>query len=68
MRHQYDYEIGNMGDSQQKRSYKSPAEIRAVYNENLWRKEKGLPIRSTYGSKKIDVKLLNNPPNNKNSK
>jgi len=68
MRHQYDYEIGNMGDSQQKRSYKSPAEIRAVYNENLWRKEKGLPIRSTYGGKKIDVKLLNNPPNNKNSK
>ena len=68
MRHQYDYEIGNMGDTQQKSSYKSPAEIRAVYNENLWRKEKGLPIRSTYGGKKIDANLLNNPPNNKNSK
>ena len=68
MRHQYDYEIGNMGDTQQKSSYKSPAEIRAVYNENLWRKEKGLPIRSTYGGKKIDANLLNSPPNNKNSK
>ena len=66
MRHQYDYEIGNMGDNKKGGgSADDPAEIRAVNNENRARKIEGLPQRTTYGTP-IDSKKLNNPPNNKN--
>ncbi|HFG0566787.1 TPA: RHS repeat domain-containing protein [Flavobacterium psychrophilum] len=66
MRHQYDYEIGNMGDNVKGGgSATDPAEIRAVNNENRARKIEGLPKRATYGTL-IDPKQLNNPPNNKN--
>ena len=65
MRHQYDYEIGNMSDNLNNNSHIDPSEIRAVHNENIWRKEKELPLRTKYG-RPIDPKLLNNPPNNKN--
>lgn len=65
MRHQYDYDIGNMADNAHGADAKDPAEIRAINNENRGRKISGLPKKTTYGGQKIDPKLLKNPPNNK---
>jgi len=64
MRHQYDYDIGNMGDNSPDNNEKDPAEIRAVYLENLARDLEKLKHRTKYGGE-IDPKLLKNPPNNK---
>lgn len=65
MRHQYDHDIGNMKDSHENSTAEDPAEIRAVNNENRARKIEGLPERTTYGGRKIDMKKLHNPPNDK---
>ncbi|WP_289036058.1 RHS repeat-associated core domain-containing protein [uncultured Flavobacterium sp.] len=62
MGHQYDYDIGNMGDSDMKSSAKSPTEIRAVHLENIARKIEGNKKRKTYGGEKIDPTKLDNPP------
>ncbi|MBS4042291.1 MAG: hypothetical protein KGZ59_00545 [Chitinophagaceae bacterium] len=64
MRHQYDYDIGNMGDDTKVNDQNNPAEIRAVFLENLARDIEKLKHRAKYG-RIIDPKLLNNPPNNK---
>lgn len=64
MRHQYDFDIGNMGDDTKVEDENNPAEIRAVYLENLARDIEKLKHRTKYGGT-IDPKLLNNPPNNK---
>ncbi|MCL1689664.1 RHS repeat domain-containing protein, partial [Elizabethkingia anophelis] len=65
MRHMYDYDQGNMKDNIDNGNENNPVEIRAVYNENLWRKSNGIPLRKYYGGK-IDEKKLNSPPNNVN--
>jgi len=65
MRHQNDHEIGNTDDNQLRNNAKDPSEIRAVNNENRARKKENLPLRTTYGGKKIDPELLKNPPNNR---
>lgn len=65
MKHQYDYDIGNMSDDTGKHDHQNPVEIRAVNNENRAREIIGEPARTTYGKEKIDPKLLENPPNNK---
>lgn len=49
MQHQYDYDQGNMADSQGKEGAESPTEQRAVKNENRMREKEGLPKRTTYG-------------------
>ncbi|WP_240601629.1 RHS repeat domain-containing protein [Flavobacterium columnare] len=64
MRHQYDYDKGNMSDAHDDSSAKDPAEIRAVNNENRARKIEGNKMRTIYGGKEIDAKKLKNPPNN----
>lgn len=56
LRHAYDYEKGKMkGLTHDKRNNtsESPKEIRAVGFENRIRKAMGLPLRTTYGGKKI---------------
>ena len=58
MQHQFDYDQGNMADSQGKKGADSPTEQRAVKNENRVRKQEGLPKRTTYGGVKIDPKKL----------
>jgi len=63
MRHQYDYDIGNMGDRGDT-DEKDPSEIRAVYLENLARDIENLRHRTKYGGE-IDPELLKKPPNNK---
>jgi hypothetical protein len=68
MRHQFDHDIGNMQDNARGSDEKDPAEIRAVYNENLGRAvDKKEPL-TTYGGKPIDPKKLANPQNNKQTK
>ncbi len=64
MRHQYDYDKGNMSDAHDESSAKDPAEIRAVNNENRARKIEGNKMRTKYGGEVIDAKKLKNPPNN----
>jgi RHS repeat-associated protein len=64
MRHQYDYDIGNMGDDNVDNNENDPAEIRAVFLENLARRLEKLRPRTRYGGK-IKPELLKNPPNNK---
>lgn len=64
MRHQFDYDTGNMKDRKTPASNESPQEIRGVNNENRARKIENLPMRTTYGGKKIDPEKLKNPPNN----
>jgi len=66
MRHQYDYDQGNMMDNLPENSYRDPAEIRAVNNENKGRALEGLAPRETYNGIKIDDQKLKNPPNPKN--
>ena len=64
MRHQFDYDIGNMKDADLDSTNNDPAEIRAVYNENIARKMNGKKPRTEYGGKKINSEKLKNPPNN----
>lgn len=66
MQHQFDFEIGNAGDDTGVSNEKNPVEIRATNNENRGRAISGLKPKTTYRGKKIDPKLLRNPPNNKN--
>lgn len=68
MRHQFDYEIGNMADAHFESSAKDPAEIRAVHNENKANDILGKKHRTTYGGVKIDPIKLDTPPNNKQAK
>lgn len=63
MRHQYDYDIGNDGDFGSG-DEKDPAEIRAVFLENMARDFEKLKHRTKYTGE-IDPELLKNPPNNK---
>jgi RHS repeat-associated protein len=64
MRHQYDYDISNMGDNTGVNDQKNPAEIRAVYLENIARSMIHLQNRTKYDGV-IDPKLLKSPSNNK---
>jgi RHS repeat-associated protein len=64
MRHQYDYEIGNMSDDSDMNNENDPSEIRAVYLENRARDIEKLKHRTTYGGK-INPNKLKNPSNNK---
>ena len=64
MRHQYDYDIGNMGDDTKVNDENNPAEIRAVYLENIARDLEKLGHRTKYGGQ-INSQLLKAPPNNK---
>jgi RHS repeat-associated protein len=64
MRHQYDHDIKNMGDNEEGNDASDPAEIRAVYLENLARELEGLERRTKYGGNTIDPILLKSPPNN----
>jgi RHS repeat-associated protein len=57
MQHQYDYDQGNMSDSNGKGA-KDPSEIRAVKNENRARKIENLPPRTKYGEEIIDPNKL----------
>ncbi|MEC5395975.1 RHS repeat domain-containing protein [Bergeyella sp. RCAD1439] len=66
MRHQYDYDQGNMMDNLPENSYSDPSEIRAVNNENRGRALEGLAPRKTYNGIKIDEQKLKNPPSSKN--
>ena len=68
MRHQFDYDIGNMKDAHPASNAKDPAEIRAVHNENRANDILGEKHRTTYGGEKIDLKKLETPPNNKQAK
>jgi len=53
LRHQYDYEIGNMADSYGKKGDNNKAsEGRAVNNENIARNKLRMPIRKDYEGKK----------------
>ena len=51
MRHQYDFDTGNMSDNHSSSAI-DPAEIRAVNNENRARKIEGNKMRTKYGGKK----------------
>lgn len=62
MGHQYDYDLGNMADSDVPSNEKSPTEIRAVFFENIARDKEGNKKRTKYGGE-IDPKLLDNPTN-----
>jgi len=64
LRHQFDYDIGNMKDAIRNANEKDPAEIRAVYNQNIARKMNGKEPRTTYGKSEINSEKLKNPPNN----
>jgi len=64
MRHQFDHDIGNMGDNSNTNDANDPAEIRAVHNENIARKMDGVEPLKAYDGKKIDPLKLANPPNN----
>ncbi|WP_089481470.1 RHS repeat-associated core domain-containing protein [Flavobacterium araucananum] len=66
MRHQYDYEIGNMKDEGTAQNASDPEEIRSVYNQNLARNMEDRIPKTGYGGQKVDSQKLNNPPNNKN--
>jgi hypothetical protein len=64
IQHQFDYDQGNMADSQGiDSSSKDPAEIRAVFFKNLARQVERQLKRERYGDK-IDPEKLKNPPNN----
>jgi hypothetical protein len=64
MRHQYDHDIDNMADNSDINNQDDPAEIRAVFFENLARQLENLKPRTRYTGV-INSKLLQNPPNNK---
>jgi len=66
MRHQYDYQIGNMGDVVTGNQATDPEEIRAVNNQNRGRALEGRIPTGKYSGDVIDPKKLQNPPNNKN--
>lgn len=67
MRHQFDWDTGNMSDDKKGATADDPAEIRAVWNQNRMNKLLGLPKRTTYGGDEIDATKLDNPPNNSNA-
>jgi len=58
MRHQFDYDIGNMKDANSKNGngHNDPAEIRAVYNENIAREINGKKTRITMVKKKLTLR------------
>jgi hypothetical protein len=58
MQHQYDYDRGNMKDSQGVSGAKSPAEIRAVNTENRMRQANGSEMRTKYRGESIEKKEL----------
>lgn len=65
IQHQYDFDQGNMADSMEiESSSEDPAEIRAVFFENLARKSARLDKRLRYGGDLIDKEKADNPPNN----
>jgi hypothetical protein len=65
LQHQYDFDQGNNADSQNiDSSSKDPAEIRAVFFENLVRKIDSKLKRERYGGDLIEKAKLDNPPNN----
>lgn len=66
MRHQFDYDIGNMKDAAplNGNGHNDPSEIRAVYNENIAKEINGNKPRTTYGKKEINPEKLKSPPNN----
>ena len=53
-----------MKDAIRNANEKDPAEIRAVYNQNIARKMNGKEPRTTYGKSEINSEKLKNPPNN----
>jgi RHS repeat-associated protein len=57
MQHQYDFDQGNMSDSNGKGA-KDPSEIRAVKNENRARKIENLSPRIKYGEEIINLNKL----------
>jgi RHS repeat-associated protein len=61
MEHQYDKEKDNQSDATDSNDADNPSEQRAVRTENEARKLEGLPLRTTYGGRKVPV----NPPNYK---
>ena len=64
MRHEFDYEIGNMTDDTDLHNQDNPAEIRAVHLENKARDIEHLKHRTKYGGIIVPNKLKS-PPNNK---
>lgn len=66
MRHQYDWQIGNMRDKVPDSHATDPEEIRAVNNQNRARALEGRKPETHYIGVKIDPEKLKNPPNNKN--
>lgn len=59
VQHQYDFDQGKMADAydkngQVKGDAKSPAEKRAVYNEDKAREQEGFNKRRTYGGQSVD--------------
>lgn len=59
MQHQYDKDTGNQSDATNVSDARNPSEQRAVKFENIGRKQKGLPKRTTYGGERVNP----NPPN-----
>ncbi|WP_074958879.1 M91 family zinc metallopeptidase [Chryseobacterium formosense] len=59
MEHQYDKEKGNQSDATDSNNADDPSEQRAVKTENEARKLEGLPLRTTYGGRKVPT----NPQN-----
>lgn len=59
MKHQYDFDQGNMADSHTKPSSASnPSEIRAINVENIARKIENLPKGTKYGGVVINPEKL----------
>ena len=54
MRHQYDYDQGNMVDSKNLSGASSPTEQRAIKDENRARGLEGTEKRTTYGKEKVN--------------
>ncbi len=59
MEHQYDKEKNNQADATDTNNADNPSEQRAVRTENEARKVEGLPLRTTYGGRKVPT----NPQN-----
>ncbi|WP_042720469.1 RHS repeat-associated core domain-containing protein [Flavobacterium sp. B17] len=59
MEHQYDKEKDNQSDATNDNNADNPSEQRAVKTENEARKVEGLPLRTTYGGRKVPT----NPQN-----
>ncbi|RMZ59692.1 hypothetical protein D1632_08695 [Chryseobacterium nematophagum] len=59
MEHQFDKEKDNQSDTTNYSNADNPSEQRAAKTENEARKVEGLPLRTTYGGRKVP----NNPQN-----